>query len=305
MCLILFAWQAHPDYPLVVAANRDEWRERPAAPATWWDDAPDILAGRDLEAGGTWLGVTRSGRFAAITNFRDPADRRSTAPSRGQLVADFLRGDDSPRNYLEALSPKAARYNGFNLLLADEKSMCYFGSREGEIIDVPPGIHGLSNHLLDEPWPKVEKAKSALGAILGALTGVHRRGAPREAWGSTQRDPAKNASDGKASGETAENSKSPVDGDFEALLAGNALQERSFAFLSDRALHADSVLPDTGVGLEWERVLSPALIVTEKYGTRCSTVVLRAKNEIVFEERTRGVDGEVTTVGAFRFDLAP
>src|SRR5258706_6908216 len=163
MCLILFAWQAHPDYPLVVAANRDEWRDRPTAPAAWWDDAPDILAGRDLEAGGTWLGVTRAGRFAAITNFRDPSDRKSTAPSRGQLVADFLRGDDAPRDYLAALAAKAARYNGFNLLLADDKSMCYFGSREGEIIDVAPGIHGLSNHLLDEPWPKV-KMESRLWA---------------------------------------------------------------------------------------------------------------------------------------------
>ncbi|HKA77221.1 MAG TPA: NRDE family protein [Pseudolabrys sp.] len=255
MCLIVFAWQAHPDYPLIVAANRDEWRDRPAAPAAWWKDAPDILAGRDLEAGGTWLGVTRSGRFAAITNFRDPSDRKSTAPSRGQLVADFLRGNDSPRDYLDALAPNAARYNGFNLLLADEKSMCFFGSREGEIIDVEPGIHGLSNHLLDEPWPKVEKAKSALGAIL------------------------------------------------QAKMAGNALQERSFTFLSDTEQAQDKALPDTGVGLEWERVLSPALIVTEKYGTRCSTVLLRGEREIVFEERTRGVAGEVTTVSAFRFNL--
>lgn len=253
MCLIVFAWQAHPDFPLLVAANRDEWCDRPAASAAWWDDAPNILAGRDLEAGGTWMGVTRAGRFAAITNFRDPSDRKSTAPSRGQLVADFLRGNDAPRAYLDALAPNAARYNGFNLLLADEKSMCYFGSREGEIIDVSPGVHGLSNHLLDEPWPKVEKAKSALGAIL------------------------------------------------QGKVPQTRLLERSFDFLSDAGAHDDSLLPDTGVGLEWERVLSPALIVTEKYGTRCSTVMLRAGNEICFEERTRGVAGEVTKVSVFRF----
>ena len=253
MCLILFAWQVHPDYPLVVAANRDEWRERPAASAAWWDDAPDILAGRDLEAGGTWLGITRSGRFAAITNFRDPSDRKSTAPSRGRLVADFLRGNAPPRDYLDTLAANASRYNGFNLLLADEKSMCYFGSREGNIVDVAPGIHGLSNHLLDEPWPKVEKGKSALNKA------------------------------------------------FEAKMAGTPLLERSFTILSDTAPVADEALPDTGVGLEWERVLSPALIVTEKYGTRCSTVLLRSRQEIVFEERTRGVSGEVALSSAFRF----
>ena len=253
MCLILFAWQAHPDYPLLVAANRDEWRERPAAAAAWWDDAPDILAGRDLEAGGTWLGITRRGRFAAITNFRDPADRKSTAPSRGQLVSDYLRGSAAPRDYLESLAANAARYNGFNLLLADENTLCYFGSREGTIIDVAPGIHGLSNHLLDEPWPKVEKAKSALGAA------------------------------------------------FEAKVSESALQERSFAFLSDTSRAADNALPDTGVGLEWERILSSALIVGEKYGTRCSTLLLRRQQEIIFEERTRSASGEVTARNAYRF----
>lgn len=255
MCLILFAWQAHPDYPLVVAANRDEWRERPAASAAWWDDAPDILAGRDLEAGGTWLGVTRSGRFAAITNFRDPSDRKSTAPSRGQLVADYLRGNASPRDYLVALAKHAARYNGFNLLLADDTSMCYFGSREGEIIDVAPGIHGLSNHLLDEPWPKVKKGKSALGAA------------------------------------------------FEAKMAETPLLERSFEILSDVEVADDKVLPNTGVGLDWERVLSPSLIVTEKYGTRCSTLLLRGERDITFEERTRGVAGEVTARSAYHFNV--
>ena len=255
MCLILFAWQAHPDYPLVVAANRDEWRERPAASAAWWDDAPDILAGRDLEAGGTWLGVTRSGRFAAITNFRDPSDRKSTAPSRGQLVADYLRGNASPRDYLVALAKHAARYNGFNLLLADDTSMCYFGSREGEIIDVAPGIHGLSNHLLDEPWPKVKKGKSALGAA------------------------------------------------FEAKMAETPLLERSFEILSDVEAADDKGLPNTGVGLEWERLLSPSLIVTEKYGTRCSTLLLRGERDITFEERTRGVAGEVTARSAYHFNV--
>ena len=303
MCLILFAWQAHPDYPLVVAANRDEWRERPAAPAVWWDDAPDILAGRDLEAGGTWLGVLRSGRFAAITNFRDPSDRKSTAPSRGQLVANYLRGRATPRDYLAALGENAARYNGFNLLLADDNTMCYFGSREGTVIDVAPGIHGLSNHLLDEPWPKVEKGKSALGAAFAALPGGHWEGEPSKARGSKQRDPAKRASDEVPARAEAVQSNSIIGEGFEAKTPEDALLERSFAFLSDTSLAADTALPDTGVGLEWERVLSPALIIADKYGTRNSTVLLRGTREIVFEERSRGEAGNVTATHRYRFAI--
>ena len=167
MCLIAVAWRAHPDFPLVVAANRDEWRDRPAAPAHWWDDHPAILAGRDLQAGGTWLGVTRARRFAAVTNFRDPSDRRSTALSRGALVADFLRGDDTPEAYLARLAASASLYNGFNLLVGDAGSLFYFGSREGEVRAVEPGVHALSNHLLDEPWPKVQRARAGMQEALG------------------------------------------------------------------------------------------------------------------------------------------
>ena len=167
MCLIAIAWQAHPDHPLVVAANRDEWRERPAAAARWWDDHPQLLAGRDLQAGGTWMGVTRERRFAAVTNFRDPSDRRSTALSRGTLVAEFLLGDQAPEAYLHGLAGRADRFNGFNLLVSDGASLLYFGSREGEIRPVEPGVHALSNHLLDEPWPKVRRARAALASALG------------------------------------------------------------------------------------------------------------------------------------------
>jgi uncharacterized protein with NRDE domain len=167
MCLIALAWRAHPDFPLVVAANRDEWRDRPAAPAHWWDDHPAILAGRDLQAGGTWMGVTRARRFAAVTNFRDPSDRRSTALSRGTLVTEFLRGEDTPEAWLARLAASASLYNGFNLLVGDAGSLCYFGSREGEVRAVEPGVHALSNHLLDEPWPKVQRARAGMREALG------------------------------------------------------------------------------------------------------------------------------------------
>jgi uncharacterized protein with NRDE domain len=162
MCLIALAWKAHPDFPLVVAANRDEWRARPAAPAAWWPDHPDLLAGRDLEAGGTWMGVTKGGRFCAVTNFRDPSDKRATARSRGELVAGFLAGRESPAAYCARLAARSGDYNGFNLLAGSGDSLVYFDSREGEAREVEPGIHALSNHLLDEPWPKVRRAREAM-----------------------------------------------------------------------------------------------------------------------------------------------
>jgi uncharacterized protein with NRDE domain len=169
MCLILLAWQSHPDYPLVVAANRDEFFSRRTAEADFWDDAPNVLAGRDLEAGGTWLGVARSGRFAALTNYRDPSRNKTGAPSRGELVSRFLKGGTTPRTYLAELESVANRYNGFNLVFGDLDGLwCFSNCGEGEQA-LAPGVYGLSNHLLDTPWPKVARGKSALGAALQAL----------------------------------------------------------------------------------------------------------------------------------------
>jgi uncharacterized protein with NRDE domain len=166
MCLIVIAWRARPDLPLLVAANRDEWRDRPAEPAHWWPDAPSILAGRDLEARGTWMGVTREGRFAAVTNFRDPSDRRSTARSRGGLVTEFLSSSEAPERYLAKVAEEASEYNGFNLIVGDGASLWYFGSREGTARAISPGVHGLSNHVLDEPWPKVIRGRQAMERAL-------------------------------------------------------------------------------------------------------------------------------------------
>ncbi|MBM3391458.1 MAG: NRDE family protein [Betaproteobacteria bacterium] len=172
MCLILLAWRAHPDYPLVVAANRDEFFARRTAAADFWSDAPHVLAGRDLEADGTWLGVTRQGRFAALTNYRDPARNRSVTSSRGELVSRFLTGAQRGPDYLAELEARADRYNGFNLIFGDARELwCFSNCGEGER-RLEPGIYGLSNHLLDTPWPKVVQGKSALGAALQALPEV-------------------------------------------------------------------------------------------------------------------------------------
>jgi len=258
MCLIAFAWKVHDAFPLVVAANRDEWRERPTARLHWWESEPatddredarirryrfaanpadhTILAGRDLKDGGTWMGVTLGGRFAAVTNFRDPKSIRQGAPSRGKLVSDFLTGELSANDYAETLQRGAAQYNGFNLLAGDADTLCYVSNRASRVRVLEPGVYGLSNGLLDEAWPKVEHAKSRLKTALPAL--------PDEA----------------------------------AL----------WHLLGDDAAAPDDSLPDTGVGLEWERILSPALIKTERYGTRSSAVLMiggpSAGNEITFSE---------------------
>ncbi len=166
MCLILFAYRAHPDYRLVVAANRDEWFRRPTAAAAFWPDAPQLLAGRDLEQRGTWLGITGAGRFAAVTNFRDPTSHRAAAPSRGELVSRFLLSSASPGDYLAGLRTEAPHYNGFSLLVADRESLYYCSNREGVIRALAPGIYGLSNHLLDVPWPKVRHGKARLAELL-------------------------------------------------------------------------------------------------------------------------------------------
>lgn len=169
MCLILVAWQVHPDFPLVVAANRDEFFTRPAATAAWWEDRPDIFAGRDLEAGGTWLGLSRSGRFAGLTNFRDPGRQRAGTPSRGDLVAGFLDGNESTADALARLQREGPRYNGFNLMVSDGQSLGVHESISGVSHRLEPGLYALSNDLLDTPWPKVVAGKSRLSRALAAL----------------------------------------------------------------------------------------------------------------------------------------
>jgi len=170
MCLIVFAWNVVPGMPLLVAGNRDEFYARPSLAANWWADHPQVYAGRDLQAKGTWLGVTREGRFAALTNIRAPSEKITDAPSRGNLVADFLTGQTTPQEYTAAIAEGAHRYNGFNLLVGDGQSLIWFSNRgdadprNGRTLE--PGIYGVSNHLLDTPWPKVVRTKAQFASLL-------------------------------------------------------------------------------------------------------------------------------------------
>ncbi len=167
MCLILLAWHAHPDYPLVFAGNRDEAYERPALPADYWNDAPEVYGGRDLEKGGTWLGLTLAGRIAAVTNYRDGPARKPAPRSRGELTAGFLRNGGEPDDYLGTIAPDAALYGGFTLLLGDLERLYGFSNRGSGIVKLAAGVHGLSNHLLDTPWPKVTRGRQRVAALLG------------------------------------------------------------------------------------------------------------------------------------------
>jgi uncharacterized protein with NRDE domain len=173
MCLLVLAWQAHPRYRLVVAANRDEFHERPAAPMAPWPAPEQILAGRDLRAGGTWLGLDRARRFGVVTNFRDRQRPRRSAPSRGRLVPDFLRGEAGAASYLASLETDAPGYSGFNLLLADGTSLWYASNRAERFARaLEPGVYGLSNELLDTPWPKLRRVRASFEQWLAGPDGT-------------------------------------------------------------------------------------------------------------------------------------
>ena len=251
MCLLLFSFKMHPRYPLVLAANRDEDYGRPSAPAAFWHDVPDVLAGRDLREGGTWFGITKKGRIAALTNYRDPASVRDDALSRGWLVSDFLRSREEPLTYLRNLTFQADKYNGFSLILGDLPCLYYFSNRDG-MFELSPGLYGLSNHLLDTPWPKVKRGKEALESLL--------------------------------------------------LREQKPLPEEVFNILTDRSIPDDESLPDTGVGLEWERILSPIFISSPTYGTRSSTVLMiNRKGHVTFIEKIFNAHTEPFMMVKFEF----
>ena len=166
MCLLVVAWQVHPRYPLIVAGNRDEFHARPAAAAAWWTDSPDLLGGRDLQAGGTWLALHRNGRFGVVTNFREPAADATGQRSRGELVVDCLSAPAPPRRWLTDLAARSAEYGGYNLLIAGDGELHYSTNRGNDAPGLAPGIYGLSNHRLDTAWPKVRRIKERLAALL-------------------------------------------------------------------------------------------------------------------------------------------
>jgi len=166
MCLLLLSYNIDKNYKLIVAGNRDEYYNRPAKALGFWQDYPGILAGRDLKGGGTWLGVGHSGRIAAITNYRNPALHMDDAPSRGHLVSDYLAGAIPADRYLQYIKNRAHLYNGFNLITGSGSELFYYSNRGGGIKRLKPGLYGLSNHLLDTPWPKVKKGKAEFEKIL-------------------------------------------------------------------------------------------------------------------------------------------
>lgn len=167
MCLILIGFRQHANYPVVIAANRDEFYGRPTAVAAAWDDAPEVFGGRDLQAHGTWFAVSRAGRFAAVTNYREPGQVKHGERSRGLLVTDFLRGTETPLAFVEQLARHGARYSGFNLLVGSAQALAYYSNRDSQSPhSLDAGIYGLSNHLLDTPWPKVERGKARLKGVL-------------------------------------------------------------------------------------------------------------------------------------------
>lgn len=229
MCLIVFAWRVIPGVPVIAAANRDEYYDRPATPAGPWPDHANVIAGRDLKGGGSWMGVTLDGpngpKFAALTNIRGPNERRADAPSRGALVADFLTGTLSAPEYLARIAPGAGEFNGFNLVLGDREALYWYSNRAGDDArngqPLEPGVYGISNGLLNDPWPKVVRTKAQFASLLCS-------GAPEDAY---------------------------------------------FEMLADTTRAPDIRLPETGVPLDMERMLSAVCINSPGYGTRTSTVV--------------------------------
>lgn len=250
MCLIIFAWQYHPDYPLIVVANRDEYYQRSTEPAHSWEQPKGIVAGRDLTAGGTWLGITPEGRFSAVTNYREGLKEEAPC-SRGDLTTNFLKSGISAEQYAQETIDRGDQYNGFNLLIGSNDQLIYCSNRHSEIKPLPAGIYSLSNQLLDSPWPKALHVKEA----------------------------------------------------FAPLLKTNSLDiDQMINCLQRREPFADELLPNTGVGIELERMLSPPFIVSPDYGTRCTTVVLRnKKGETMFVEQSYQQDGSAGERNSFYF----
>lgn len=255
MCLALLAYHTHPRYRLILAANRDEFYRRPTAAAAFWEDDPNVLAGRDLEKGGTWLGVTRTGRVALVTNYREGGTSRADARSRGLLVSNYLQSSERPVEYVEKLKPDEREYNGYNLVAGNCDELYYHSNRSRDIRRLREGVYGLSNHLLDTPWPKVRRSKETLFGLL--------------------------------------------DQDGRALIDG------LFDMLADHSRPEDGQLPDTGIGIQWERLLSAAFIASPDYGTRSSTIVLIDKTgRGAFIERSFGPGGSPGDTVEIEFSTA-
>lgn len=253
MCLIFISLNNHPEYKLIVAGNRDEFYKRKTAPAGFWQDHPHILGGRDLEAGGTWMGISRIGKISMVTNYRDLRNLKPAAPSRGHLVSSYLLNGDKPADYLQAVAKKAPEYNGFNLIAGFPGELHYYSNYKDDVERIPAGLHGLSNHLLNTPWPKVER-------------GLHK---------------------------------------FRQLIQPrNVDSDKLLDALYDEQLAADEQLPDTGIGLERERVLSSMFIKSADYGSRCSTVIMIDRDDsVLFSERVYDLATFEYKTNKFEFNI--
>lgn len=254
MCLILVAYRIHAEFPLIVVANRDEFYDRPTEIASIWPEQSGILAGRDLQAQGTWLGVTASGRFAAVTNYRGDDTVASASTSRGSLVAEFLGSEQKSAAYLPKLIACSDSYQGYNLLVFDGENLAYASNRGSDRLQqLSSGIYGLSNRHLNTMWPKVKKGRAALHSLL--------------------RD-------------------------------GAVSVDRLMELVSDSTPAPDSELPDTGVPLDWERLLSSAFISSENYGTRCTTVVKFSRSgQVEFVERSFNAGDAESITQEFNFSI--
>jgi uncharacterized protein with NRDE domain len=168
MCLVVLAWKVHPELPLILAGNRDEFHDRPAAAADWWEEPEGVLGGRDLEAGGSWLAIHRDGRFAVVTNFREPPVDMTGRRTRGELVIDFVASDRPVATWAGDLADRQRDYGGFSLIIGDREGAYYLNNRGDALRPLDPGIHGLSNNRLNAPWPKVEAARRGLAALVDA-----------------------------------------------------------------------------------------------------------------------------------------
>ena len=166
MCLILFAYKQHPKYPLILVANRDEFYPRPTAQADWWKEYPTMLAGKDIKGNGSWLGMSKDGKFAALTNFRDGMNLKQNAPTRGKLVTNYLVNPVESESYLQEIAKTGELYNGYNLLTFDGEDIWHYSNMSNDITHIEPGVHGLSNALLNSDWPKVHRAKAKLAALV-------------------------------------------------------------------------------------------------------------------------------------------
>jgi len=253
MCLLVFAWKVHPDYPLILAANRDEFHARPSQEAHWWPDLPEVLAGRDLQAGGTWLAVSRSGRFATVTNYREEPRPRRGLRSRGEIATKFVSGSEDAMTCVSSLSGDS--YAGVSVIAAARDSICYASNRGDQPVALEPGIYGLSNASLDTPWPKLLRTREGLAGLIDA-----------DKINSTE----------------------------------------LFRLLADRTPAPNAEVDSQSLPFRLARAVTAPFIVTENYGTRCSTTVLvTSDGELQFCERRFAPDGSASGDSAFDFRCDP